>query len=103
MDPNSVVKPEIDTTSTSLGARQNTLIPPIDASIQGRYREDEATANKNMQAGTEEEKEMAGRAAVIIQKHYRGHAARKHVRELRLSVTLVSIYQRWHESHPKVV
>lgn len=46
-----------------------------------------------MQAGTEEEKEKARRAAVIIQKHYRGHAARKHVQELRLSVNLVSICQ----------
>lgn len=54
-----------------------------------------------MQAGTEEEKEKAGRAAVIIQKHYRGHAARKHVQELRLSVTLVSICQSLHEPHPK--
>ncbi|OWZ32685.1 IQ domain-containing calmodulin-binding protein [Cryptococcus neoformans var. grubii Br795] len=86
MDPNNVVKTKIDTTSTSFGARQNTLASPVDASIQGRYtkRGYETTANKNMQAGTEEEKEKARRAAVIIQKHYRGHAARKHVQGLRL-------------------
>ncbi|XAO23003.1 hypothetical protein I312_101780 [Cryptococcus bacillisporus CA1280] len=86
MDPNNVVKSEIDAKYSSLGSRPNTSTPPVDASIPYRdtEREDETTANKNMQAGTEEENEKAGKAAVIIQKHYRGHVARKHVQELRL-------------------
>lgn len=101
MDPNNVVKSEIDAKYSSLGSRPNTSTPPVDASIPYRdtEREDETTANKNMQAGTEEENEKAGKAAVIIQKHYRGHVARKHVQELRLSVTSCSICRKCHESH----
>lgn len=100
MDPNNIVQPETDTKYSSFRARQSTLTLPVDAPIQysDTKKEEEATTNKNMQAGTEEEKEKAGKAAVIIQKHYRGHAARKHVQELRLSVTPCSICRKCHES-----
>lgn len=101
MDPNNVVNSEIDAKYSSLGSRPNTMTAPVDASVPYRdtEREDETAANKNMQAGTEEENENAGKAAVIIQKHYRGHVARKHVQELRLSVTSYSICRKCHESH----
>lgn len=101
MDPNNVVKSEIDAKYSSLGSRPNTSTPPVDASVPYRdtEREDEATANKNMQANTEEENEKAGKAAVIIQKHYRGHVARKNVQELRLSVISCSICRKCHEPH----